>query len=179
MGATHPDGSTLPGLEEAAAAELAAQKEAALASDGFDKNHELLFGPRRTVLLVLLLVVLGIAVWAFVRWSAKRRRERYRRLKGKGRRRGLKGKGIRLEQRERDEREERSSREYSDFESRGSRRVGAIPAPLETAQVFDVGEDDDTFGDEGFEHLERDTEEDALDEEGDLGRAENPWRALE
>mgnify|MGYP001559341699 FL=1 len=152
IGATHPNGSTLPGVEEAAAAEQSSQAE--LSDDGFNKEHELLYGPRRTIVLFLLLALVGGGVWLFVRWSRGRRRERYRRLKGKGRARTR----IRLSE---------------DRAAEGSRRATSYPPPppppppesFETVAVFDVGDDFDE-------------EEEEEDREGDIGRrgGGNPWQ---
>ncbi|KAL8283118.1 hypothetical protein RQP46_005896 [Phenoliferia psychrophenolica] len=86
LGATQPDGSTLKGNEAAAAAangdKDTATKDVTL--DGFDKDHELRYGPRRTAVLFLLLAVVGVGIWLFFRWRSGRRQDRFRRMKGKG-----------------------------------------------------------------------------------------------
>ena len=148
--------STLKGNEEAAA-EANGDKGAAkdVTHDGFDKDHELRYGPRRTAVLFGLLGVVGVGVWLFFRWRSQRRQQRSRHRKGKGRaaRRSERRAGsIRLET---GAREDEAKREvpYHD------------PEPLETTPVFDVGEEDDY-------------DEDAEDEEayGDMGRSANPWQ---
>jgi len=133
LGATRPDGSALnPAPEELEAA----APPKSVTEDGFDKDHERLYGPRRTLVLFVLLFALGMAVWAFFRWRKEKRRARYRRMKGKGREvRGAGAGGIGLEEgirlREGYGRVEREE-------------------PAETVAVFDVGEEDDW--EEGGDH---------------------------
>lgn len=152
LGATHPNGSTLPGVEEAAAAEQSSQT--ALTDDGFNKDHELLYGPRRTMVLFLLLALVGGGIWFFIRWSRGRRRERYRKIKGKGRARTR----IRLP-------EDRAAEEGTRSRSYPPPPPPPPPESFETVAVFDVGVD--------FEE-----EEEESDHEGDIGRGGrgNPWQ---
>lgn len=161
LGATQPDGSTLKENEAAAAAALAAGKTPSggkdVTQDGFDRDHERIYGPRRTAVLFFLLALAGVGVWGFFRWRAGRRKERYRRKKGKGR-----AGGIRLSPNSRALEEGRPEVAYQEPES------------LETTPVFDVGEDDD-FEEERYR--EEDGEEEEEEEEpGDLGRTANPWQ---
>lgn len=54
--------------------------------DGFDRDHELQYGPRRTVVLFVMIAFIAVTIWGFVRWSRERRRKlAYKRMKGKGR----------------------------------------------------------------------------------------------
>lgn len=159
LGATHPNGTTIKAVEEAAKAkELAEAAEKDVTEDGFDKDHELTYGPRRTAVLFLFLIIVVLVVWAFFRWRSGRRREKYRKLKGKGR-------AIRLEH---------GNQSRSDL-SAAARDAGARkyenrpPAPIEpveTVPMFDVGEEDD-YDDES---------DDDPEVQGDLGKAaSNPW----
>ena len=126
LGATRPDGSAIsPVVPDTDATTL----KPSVTEDGFDKDHERLYGPRRTLVLFVLLAALGLAVWAFFRWRREKRRARYRRMKGKGREEQEGGggaggleEGIRLRE--------------------GYGRV-AGEERAETVPVFDVGEDDE------------------------------------
>lgn len=159
LGATHPNGTTLQAVDEAAKAkELAQAAEKDVTEDGFDKDHELTYGPRRSAVLFLFLVIVVLAVWAFFRWRSGRRREKYRKLKGKGRAIRLEhGNGSRADLSE--AAREAGARKYQD-------RPPAPPEPVETVPVFDVGDEDD-YDDES---------EDDPESQGDLGKAaSNPW----
>ncbi|BGP12710.1 hypothetical protein JCM10213_008848 [Rhodosporidiobolus nylandii] len=161
LGATHPNGTTLAGASEAAGAadgDAPSANSEKVTDDGFDKHHEAYYGPRRTAALVFLLLVVVGSIWAILRWRTSRRRERYRRLKGKGR-------AVRLE--------ERGS-------SAGARGAPAFrdrvdePEPTEapeTVAVFDVGEEDEE------DDSERDSWEKDEESWGDLGRqGDESWR---
>lgn len=164
LGATHPNGTTIKAIEEAAQAEeLAKAAEKDVTDDGFDKDHELTYGPRRTAVLFLFLVLVGALVWGFFRWRSGRRREKYRRLKGKGKAKTRASRAIRLEQND-----ESSAEVSSEAEARGRGYRDRPPVPIEaqTAPVFDVGEEDD---------FDEESDEDP-DSQGDLGKpASNPW----
>jgi len=160
LGATHPNGTTVKAIAEAAKAkELAEAAEKDVTEDGFDKDHELTYGPRRTAVLFLFLIIVGVAVWTFFRWRSGRRREKYRKLKGKGR-------AIRLEHGNESRADlsgaarEAGTRRYQD------RPPPAPVEPVETVPVFDVGEEDD---------YDEDSDDDP-ESQGDLGKAaSNPW----
>ncbi|KAI5477048.1 carboxypeptidase D [Pseudohyphozyma bogoriensis] len=123
LGVTQPDGTTLETLTDA---ESDAEVKD-ITEDGFDKDHELIYGPRRTAALFVLLLAVMAAVWAFFRWRERRRRSRYRRMKGKGRRQS----NVRMTSSEAEA-------------GRRERVVTPVPdEPLETTKVFDVGEDDE------------------------------------
>ncbi|GAA5887724.1 hypothetical protein JCM6882_001510 [Rhodosporidiobolus microsporus] len=192
LGATHPNGSTLPGAEQLAAGAdsgldaAEGQKEglnlggggAGTTEDGYKIEHELYYGPRRTAALVVLLVVVVGAVWAILRWRGKRRRERYRRLKGKGRAsvpledvgRGGGRRGFRD-----DDGGDGGEGEGDGLPPRtttASARRDNNPDPrptehAETVAVFDVGEEDSSEEEEGDSSWEKGDEESW----GDLGRA--------
>jgi len=196
LGATHPNGSTLAGALDAlspgssssssssadgdgdgdsASSPSSADKDL-LAHDGFNIEHERTYGPRRTAALVVLLVLVGGLVWGVVHWRKARRRERYRRLKGKGR-------AIRLEERGGDGRgdedeDEEGRREggYTDG-ARGRERRGE---DAETVAVFDVGEDDESDRDDEEDEAGKAQRRRRDDPEawGDLGRTPDPKQDL-
>lgn len=174
LAATHPNGTALvpPSVLDAnldgADADGPAEK---VIEDGYDVEHERQFGPRRTAALVVFLLLTVGALWAIVHWRKAARRERYRRLKGKGRA------AVSLD----DRRERRES-------SRGTRRGdGAYhddrPEPMpdeapETVAVFDIGEEDD-YDEEEWRLGQPDEDDEDEDGKGDLGKAaedSNPWR---
>lgn len=72
LGATHPNGTSIKEVEEAARleAELAANGglDNDVTDDGFDKEHEARYGPRRTVVLFLSICGIAFALWALLRW---------------------------------------------------------------------------------------------------------------
>ncbi|KAK4704188.1 hypothetical protein P7C70_g2025, partial [Phenoliferia sp. Uapishka_3] len=148
LGATQPDGQTLK-VNEDAAAEANGDKLPLkdVTHDGFDKEHELMYGPRRTAVLFLFLTVFGVGIYLFFRWRSGRRKERYRKRKGKGR-----AGDIRLGEEVRSGRETRASRKEVPYHA---------PEPLETAAVFDIGEEDE---------FEDEAEEESY---GDLGSSPN------
>lgn len=147
LGATHPNGTSLSDLLRLASPGTSDQGElgsgSAAAGGGEivigggvgedDIEHERKYGPRKTAALVVLLLVLGGALWGILHWrSGRRRRERYRRLKGKGRAPSGHGRG--------DEEEEA--------------RIGhpaAATEPIPSIAVFDVGEYEDDTRSEGAE----------------------------
>ncbi|GAA5976758.1 hypothetical protein JCM11641_000861 [Rhodosporidiobolus odoratus] len=180
LGATHPNGTTLAGTELALGggggggldSDASTSETEKVMEDGLDIHHEAYYGPRRTAALVVLLVLVVGAVWAILRWRTTRRRERYRRLKGKGR-------AIRLDDRD-SEAEPGSARRghaFRDHAAVDRSRHEPIPIePTETVQVFDVGEEDESEMSEEEERRRggRDDEE----RWGDLGRTgekSNPW----
>ncbi|KAM0755570.1 alpha/beta-hydrolase [Meredithblackwellia eburnea MCA 4105] len=156
LGATHPDGSTLKENEAAAEAANGGKSPASdMSEDGFDKAHERIYGPRRTAFLFFLLILLGFVVWGFLRWRTNRRRERYRKVKGKGREGG-----IRLDS---------DIRAAEEARGMGVTLPHQEEEPLETTAVFDVGEEDEFEDADDLENSEE------IEAHGDLGRSENPW----
>ncbi|GAA5926332.1 hypothetical protein JCM3775_000987 [Rhodotorula graminis] len=197
LGATHPNGSTLAGALDAlspgsssssssldldadldgSSSPLSGDKDA-LAHGGFDIEHERTYGPRRTAALVVLLALVGGLVWGVVHWRKARRRERYRRAKGKGR-------AIRLEERgagrrgdgEEDEGEEDDGEGgYRDAAGRSGRRG----EDAEAVAVFDVGEDDESDDEDGRDDADKVQRRRRDDPEawGDLGRTPDPKQDL-
>ncbi|SCV71424.1 BQ2448_3012 [Microbotryum intermedium] len=153
------------------------------------KQHEALYGPRRTLVLVVFLVVGGLGMWAWLRWRRKRRIAR-RIGKGKGREKRGSGDYVRLGERRRgrggsirlDEEETMRGRE---FEGKKEDRIGfGVPSrssggegassserrhgnlAIDTRQVFDIGEEDEEEEEEGEEGDDHEEEEEVL---GDLG----------
>ncbi|GJN91580.1 hypothetical protein Rhopal_004603-T1 [Rhodotorula paludigena] len=184
LGATHPNGSTLAGAAELAAGgsdsalstgdEAGEDKE--LTDEGYDVEHERYYGPRRTAALVVLLVLLAAAVWAILHWRRGKRRERYRRLKGKGR-------AIALEEDQAGDeaRPRRGRRSGRKSHSGTAAREPRPTEPQETVAVFDVGEDDDDEEPDRRDHSGARSSSRGEDTEawGDLGRAAdegNPWK---
>lgn len=134
LGATRPDGSA---LNPVVVDETPASPPKSVTEDGFDKDHERLYGPRRTLVLFVLLVASGVALWAFFRWRGSKRRERLRRMKGKGRvSPSPLEEGIRL-------------REGYGKVEREPDAEGEAEQADEGGPVFDVGEEDAWSGDEG------------------------------
>ncbi|GAA5834413.1 hypothetical protein JCM9279_004309 [Rhodotorula babjevae] len=204
LGATHPNGSTLAGALDAlspgssssssSSADLDADGDPAssssggdkdaLAHDGFNIEHERTYGPRRTAALVVLLVLVGGLVWGVVHWRKARRRERYRRQKGKGRairleeRGGADGRGDEEDEDEEDVEEGGRGRGYRDGARRGERRG----EDAETVAVFDVGEDEesDRDDDDEAERVDKAQRRRRDDPEawGDLGRTPDPKQDL-
>lgn len=181
LAATQPDGSALlPTIEQQETADLVleAAKLGTLTTDGFDKEHELQYGPRRTLLLFLALILVGFGWWSLCRWRGSRRKERYRTLKGKGRatpsvrsKRGKNRNGIRLE----DDLEDGARGSYKEpprSKEKESSRKKSI--------VFDLG-DEVEKGSAGaiFTVEEEDEGEESGDDsdQGDMGRSDNPWKA--
>ncbi|BGP44767.1 Cell death protease [Rhodotorula kratochvilovae] len=169
IGATHPNGTTLQGIAELASDEVdEGPKE--VSEEGYDIEHERFYGPRRTAALVILLVLLAAAIWAILHWRQGRRRERYRRLKGKGR-------AIALDERAAPS----ASGRRSGSQSYRDRQAAPEPVPTEmpeTVAVFDVGEEDES--DEEDEERKRYRED--PEAWGDLGRvseSEHPWDGKE
>lgn len=160
LGATHPNGTTIKEVEEAVKLEAEAAKlaENDVTDDGFDKSHELQYGPRRTAVLFAVIVFIAVVLWALLRWRGGRRRERYRRLKGKG-------KAIRLEE---NAPRDASLLPTSRAEVRSARPSSAPKQqPVQAAEIFDVGEEE-----------EEDDNSNDPDLGGDLGkvqREQNPW----
>ena len=84
IGKVAPDGGTLPGVivqQEKDAA--AAASSAAAAVDNYqeegqpiDKQRELLYGPRRTAVLVCIVFAAILALYGLLRWRARQRRAR-------------------------------------------------------------------------------------------------------
>lgn len=181
LSATQPDGSALlPTIEQQETADsvLEAAKLETLTTDGFDKEHELQYGPRRTLLLFLALILVGFGWWSLCRWRGSRRKERYRTLKGKGRAvpssRSKKGKnrnGIRLE----DDVEEGSRQSYDE-------PVRTKDSPRKKSVVFDLGDEVEKGSVTGPGAIFTVEEEDEGEEtgedsdQGDMGRSENPWK---
>ena len=82
IGKVAPDGGTLPGVIEQQEKEAAAAaSSAAAAVDNFeedgqpiDKQRELLYGPRRTAVLVCIVSAAILALYGLLRWRARQRR---------------------------------------------------------------------------------------------------------
>lgn len=139
--------------------------------DGYDVEHERQFGPRRTAALVVFLLLFVGALWGVVHWRKAARRERYRRLQGKGRA------TVPLDER----------RDRGDSKRASRRDEGAYhddrPEPTpdeapETVAVFDIGEEDEYDEEERRVGRRYEDDEDE-DGKGDLGKAAedaNPWR---
>ena len=155
LGATHPNGTSLSDLLKLASGGLTDPDELGTGSTeggggggiviggggGDDIEHERKYGPRKTAALVVLLLLLGGAVWAILHWRRHRRRERYRRLKGKCRA------GPRSHRR----REEEEEDEEEEQVGLRTRRAAAASEPIPTIAVFDVGEYEDDMRSDGAE----------------------------
>ena len=82
IGKIAPDGGTLPAVisqqEEAAAAAASSAAAAVDLADTLgqpvDKERELLYGPRRSAVLVLIIVTVILTLYALLRWRARQRR---------------------------------------------------------------------------------------------------------
>ena len=82
IGKVLPDGGTLPAVisqQEQAAAAAASSAAAAvdladLEGQPIDKERELMYGPRRTVVLVLIILSVTLAIYGLLRWRARQRR---------------------------------------------------------------------------------------------------------
>lgn len=82
IGKVAPDGGTLPAVisqqekQAAAAASSAAAAVDFYAEEGqpIDKERELLYGPRRSAVLMLIIVAVALAFYALLRWRARKRR---------------------------------------------------------------------------------------------------------
>ncbi|TKA55376.1 hypothetical protein B0A53_02300 [Rhodotorula sp. CCFEE 5036] len=156
LGATHPNGTSLSDLLKLASGGLTDPDELGTGSTeggggggiviggggGDDIEHERKYGPRKTAALVVLLLLLGGAVWAILHWRRHRRRERYRRLKGKGRA------GPRSHRRREEEEEDEEEEEQVGLRTR---RAAAASEPIPTIAVFDVGEYEDDMRSDGAE----------------------------
>ncbi|GAA5980646.1 hypothetical protein JCM10908_001720 [Rhodotorula pacifica] len=195
LGATHPNGTSLSDLLSLASGNEASTEKGELAGvtsgiviggGGDDIEHERIYGPRKTAALVVLLLLLAGAVWAILHLRKGRRRERYRRLKGKGRAAA----GRHHARDDDDEREEHVGLSTTRKTSRSE--------PIPSIAVFDVGEYEDDVRSEydeatartSFERSRRSSERSSaryslseVDEQGeqagDLGRAvddANPFR---
>ncbi|SCZ89383.1 BZ3500_MvSof-1268-A1-R1_Chr1-1g01145 [Microbotryum saponariae] len=130
-----------------------------------EKQHEALYGPRRTLFLVVVLVVGGLGMWAWLKWRRKRRVAR-RAGKGKGREREREGDYVRLGERKGSirlgEEEERVGFGFGGPSRAGGGAGTGAGLAVDTRQVFDIGEDDD----EEEEGEDEDEDEETL---GDLG----------
>lgn len=167
LGATQPDGSTLEMLEGLDANGL---PEKDVTEDGFDKDHERLYGPRQTAMLFLLVTAAIFGIWGINHWRGGRRRARYRKLKGKGRQ------SIKLEETDLGVVERA-------LPLPPAPRIIITPESPETAVMFDVGEDDEYEDEEDvFRDRNGSYDEDgsSADESGaDLGKSINPWKSNE
>lgn len=84
IGKIAPDGGTLPAvLEQQEQQAAAAASSAAAAVDNYeeegqpiDKQRELLYGPRRTAVLVCIVAAAILALYGLLRWRARQRRAR-------------------------------------------------------------------------------------------------------
>lgn len=84
VGKVSPDGNTLPGVKSEQAKAAAASASAAAAAvdlhnsagQPINKDRELYYGPRRTGVLVLILMTVILGLWALLRWRATERRRK-------------------------------------------------------------------------------------------------------
>ncbi|KAK4058022.1 Cell death protease [Microbotryomycetes sp. JL221] len=212
LGATHPNGTTIKEVEQALK-DLTSDSDTVDVNDnmgfndgkdestttgstdeqGFDKDHELMYGPRRTAVLFLLIVSVVVLLWVILKWRAHKRKQRYRKIKGKG-------KAIRLEERFDDQDDEsydtgmtrsknKASREKKTKHGGKGRRRDLeddeqVALPLHYNRdrggqhgdngqtIFDIGADDeDELSSKGNQQDDDDPE--AF---GDIGRGkDNPW----
>ncbi|KAM0793260.1 hypothetical protein ACM66B_000722 [Microbotryomycetes sp. NB124-2] len=198
LGATHPNGTTIKEVEEAARLEQELKNQGSsgsgnggggvsgglddLTEDGYDKDHELIYGPRRTAVLFLLIVTIVLVLWGVLKWRSVKRRERYRKLKGKGRAIRLEEQsdesGLNLVESQRKGDSRRASRGSTKSRRDDDHRTGnpnSAPSRGSSASghdqaqaIFDVGEDDSKS--------DSADEEDDPESFGDLGRGKNnPW----
>lgn len=145
IGATLPNGTTLPSLSSTnSTADLPMGRVED--EDGFDRVHEAFYGPRRTALVVLLLLGVVGFFWGFLRWRRGRGVQygKVGKIARPARKSKGKGRGIRLEDTEAREMELRRAEEMERAE-RG-------------AAIFDLGE-----------------EGESSEDDGDIGHSKNPW----
>lgn len=84
IGKVSPDGGTLPAVKSQQAEAAAASASAAAAAvdlhdsvgQPIDRDRELYYGPRRTGVLVLVLMTVIVGFWALLRWRAQERRKK-------------------------------------------------------------------------------------------------------
>ncbi|KAK4054916.1 Cell death protease [Microbotryomycetes sp. JL201] len=179
LGATHPNGTTIKEVEEAARLEQETKQGLTeadlLTEDGYDKDHELTYGPRRTAVLFLLIVMIVLILWGVLKWRSVKRREKYRKMKGKG-------KAIRLEHSDESAvnlvRTTKSSRQSlrdhhgRQDESDGGQRGDRSPS---TRFKLDRNEQGQPISDVG-EESDKSNDSDDPESFGDLGRGKNnPW----
>lgn len=82
IGKVAPNGGTLPAvISQKEKAEAAAASKAAAAVDlhgaegqPIDKERELLYGPRRTGVLVMIILLVSLGIYGLLRWRARQRR---------------------------------------------------------------------------------------------------------
>lgn len=149
LGATAVNGTTLPGVVEAAKAAQVAEQMPVVDEDGLNREHEAYYGPRRSASLFIVLIGAGILVWALNRWLKGRRGVQYGKMGKRSRRRG-RSKGIRLDENNAGQAAERRQREAAADRAEEEH----LDSP-----IFDLGD-----------------EEDAEEDDGDLGSTKhNPW----
>lgn len=149
IGATLPNGTTLPSLSSPNVTSNLPSSSRIEDIDGFDREHEAFYGPRRTALVVILLLGVVGFFYGFLRWRRGMRGVQYGKVgKRSVARKGSKGKGrgIRLEESEAREVELRRAEEM-EREERG-------------APIFDLGEE----------------EGESSEDDGDIGHSKNPWQ---
>lgn len=159
LGATKPDGSALDSTLKEVADAAVIEKE--ISEDGFDKDHELMYGPRRTFLLFLFLLLGVFCFWMFCQWKRSKRRSRFRGRKGKGKSKGKKrGAAVQLDSTQYQASYTEDSNPFQDDSLKDNN--------FEGENVFDLGEEEE--GEEEEEDEKQNLFE-AGDLEGDIGRS--------
>ena len=186
VGATHPNGTSIDSAlvvgsdddsssnnNNNGAAEKGSDDTSSVVHGGYDKDHEEKFGPRQTAVLVITLLAIGTAVYAFLHWVARRRRRKYRAMKGKARAIHLDDDEAYVPLRQPLPQSRRSVHfQQQDAEDDDERESDdSYEAARRDQHIFDVGGDDDDDDDTGTE------EEDDDELAGDMGATKhNPWK---
>lgn len=152
IGATLPNGTTLPSLASPNSTTNLPTSSKIEDIDGFDRQHEAFYGPRRTVLVFLLLLAVIGFFWGFLRWRRGMRGVQYGKVgkRSNGRKGKGKGRGIRLEENE-------ARNEAREVEMR---RQEELEREERGAPIFDLGEE----------------EGESSEDDGDIGHSKNPWQ---
>jgi carboxypeptidase D len=179
-----PNGTTLASSTKNSTALDSESSETLDKLSGLDRSHEAYYGPRRSFGLFLLLTIVVLLIWSFLKWRTSRRKarngrkSRYGRLnKNDGKRRSRKGVGrggIRLTGGELERRSENGElkrnlsivREVEEVEDE-EEKEGKLYH--EGKVLFELGEEE-----EDEDELLRESEE----FDGDIGgTTSNPWKA--